>query len=316
MKNEGLKSMFKSYDDIFQSSGSEQGEKVVEIPIKKLKSFKNHPFKIKNDDRFKELVESISIQGVMIPGVARPLSDGNYEIIAGHTRKKACEKLGIDSMPMIIKDVDDDTATVLMVDSNIQREVISISEKAKAYRMKFDAIKHQGFSGGNSYESLKEESGESERSIQRYVKLSYLTDDLLEMIDENFLGIRAGVELSFIKSRQELDDIYEVLLSEGHVLSISEAKELRKLSASIGLRKATILKTLGLANGKTDAKSDEGEKQEEKRKRPTKKGFKIDRSKITQYFDEEISDGEIEMIIIKLLDQWAKSNGKEVLANE
>ena len=299
MNNLGLKNKFKSYDDLFRGSESDSELPVTDISIDKLVTFENHPFKVKNDERYKELKESIKAQGVIVPGVARSLSDGRYEIISGHTRKTICEELGIPTMPMIIKDVDKDTATVLMVDSNIQREIISISEKAKAYRMKYEAIKNQGI---NSLKAMSEESGDNAKTIQRFIRLGYLNDDLLFLLDEKKLGIRAGVEISYIKPEEQVI-LYEVLSEYNYKLSIDEAVRLRNLSESIGLKKSVIIKEIGISpTGEATAINNKSIKQ----------SVSIKRKKLEKYFPAAYSVEEIETKIIEILDQWSIQSEREV----
>lgn len=314
MKNGSLKNMFKSYDDIFNNSVNEISDEVVEIELDKLKGFEKHPFKIEDDDRFKELVDSIANQGVIVPGLARPLNDGTYEIISGHTRKKACEKLGLKTMPMIIKKVNDDEATVIMVDSNIQREIISICEKARAYRMKYDAIRHQGVMGGNSLEMISEKSGDNIRTIQRFIRLSFLIDELMGMLDEKTLSIRAGVELSYI-SIEEQKIVYDILSEYNYYLSEDEAKELRTLSKSIGLKKMVVFKTLGLITDK-ESINENVESEHKMLIKHKNKPFKIDRNKFNKYFPEEETDENIEIIIFELLEEWFESREKGGVTHE
>lgn len=189
-----------SFDDLFGTEQLQTGtEQVQEIALSELHEFKGHPFKVLDDEKMQETVESIKEHGVLMPGIARPMKDGGYEIIAGHRRRHACEIVGLDTIPMFIRDYTDDEATIIMVDSNIQREDILPSEKAKAYFMKYEAVKHQGQRGkGNSLDEVGETAGESAKTVQRYIYLAHLSDALLDMVDKKKIGIVQGVELSFL----------------------------------------------------------------------------------------------------------------------
>ena len=180
-----------SFDDLFGTEQPQTGtEQVQEIALSELHEFKGHPFKVLDDEKMQETVESVREHGVLMPGIARPMKDGGYEIIAGHRRRHACELVGLTTMPMFIRDYTDDEATIIMVDSNIQREDILPSEKAKAYRMKYDAMKHQGSKeGGLTLGELGEAAGESAKTVQRYIWISRLSDSLLDMVDAKKIGI-------------------------------------------------------------------------------------------------------------------------------
>lgn len=194
-----------SFDDLFGTEQPQTGtEQVQEIALSELHEFKGHPFKVLDDEKMQETMESIREHGVLMPGIARPMKDGGYEIIAGHRRRHACELVGLTTMPMFIRDYTDDEATIIMVDSNIQREDILPSEKAKAYFMKYEAVKHQGKKGkGNSLDEVGETAGESAKTVQRYIYLAHLSDALLDMVDKKKIGIVQGVELSFLTEQQQ-----------------------------------------------------------------------------------------------------------------
>jgi ParB family chromosome partitioning protein len=208
----------KRYDDIFTTDeGREDSmrEKVMEIPISELFSFENHPFKVRDDDSMTELVESIKMYGVLHPAIARPCENGGYELIAGHRRKRACELAGLETMKVIVREMDDDIATILMVDTNLQREIIVLSEKAFSIKMKAEAIKRKAgrpskendsqvginLKGKTLYEIVGEESGESKNQIYRYIRLTELIEALLEMVDEKKIGFTTAVELSYFTTR-------------------------------------------------------------------------------------------------------------------
>ena len=189
-----------SFDDLFGIEQPQSGiEQVQEIALIELHGFKEHPFKVLDDEKMQEMIESIREYGILMPGIARPMKGGGYEIIAGHRRKYACEMVGLSTMPMFIRDYTDDEATIIMVDSNIQREDILPSEKSKAYRMKYDAMKHQGSkAGGLTLGELGEAAGESAKTVQRYIWISRLADELLDMVDTKKIGIIQAVDLSFL----------------------------------------------------------------------------------------------------------------------
>ena len=195
----------KSFDDLFSGANAEQNvpeQEIKRIPINLLHDFQHHPFKIKEDDRFYEMVDSIKKYGVLVPGLARPRAEGGYEIVAGHTRRMACLHAGVDDMPFIVKNYNDDEATIVMVDSNIQREDILVSEKARAYKMRYDAVKHQG-KKGNTLNAMSEDTGENAKKIQRYIWLARLNDELLEMVDVKALGFSQGVAISFLNEDEQ-----------------------------------------------------------------------------------------------------------------
>ena len=173
-----------SFDDLFGKEETVSGEVVTSVPIDLLHPFKNHPFHVQDDEKMEETVESVKQYGILMPGIVRPYPDGGYEVVAGHRRWRACELAGLEEMPVIIRDIDDDTATVIMVDTNIQREDILPSEKAFAYKMKYEALKHQG-SKGEKYtaEMVGETAGDSGRTVQRYIRLANLIGGLLDLVD-------------------------------------------------------------------------------------------------------------------------------------
>ena len=204
-----------SYDDLFQSSDNretEQREQIVELPLKQLHPFKNHPFRVRDDEAMARTVESVKEYGVLTPGIARPLPKGGYEIVAGHRRKHACELAGLATMPFIVREMDDDTATILMCDSNLQRENILPSERAFAYKMKLEALRRQaGRPAKNSrqvvgnYESadlVGKDTGESGRQVQRYIRLTELTPEFLALVDDKKIAFNPAVEMSYLKPQE------------------------------------------------------------------------------------------------------------------
>lgn len=188
-----------SFDDLFGKEETVSGEVVTSVPIDLLHPFKNHPFHVLDDEKMEETVESVKQYGILMPGIVRPYPDGGYEVVAGHRRWRACELAGLEEMPVIIRDIDDDTATVIMVDTNIQREDILPSEKAFAYKMKYEALKHQG-SKGEKYtaEMVGETAGDSGRTVQRYIRLANLISGLLDLVDVKKVPMIVGEKLSYL----------------------------------------------------------------------------------------------------------------------
>ncbi len=258
---------------------------VTEVPIADLHEFKNHPFRVLDDEKMDETVESIKKYGVLMPGIVRPRTDGDgYEIIAGHRRKRACELAGLETMPVLIKNYTDDEAIVTMVDTNIQREDILPSEKARAYRMKFDAMKHQGSGGGITIENIGESAGESGKTVQRYIWLSNLSDKLLTFVDEKKLPIRSGVDISYLNEKEQ-HWVEEIIGSMGVVIAPAQAEKIRGYSQSKELTKALLTEILT-----------------EEKPKPRKVIFKGE--KLSKYFPDEMSSEEIEEEIIRILDEW------------
>ena len=204
-----------SFDDLFGGSGVQEigAEQIINVPLADLHEFKDHPFKVLDDEKMEETTESIRLYGVLVPGIARPRAGGGYELIAGHRRKHGSERAGKTEMPIIVRNYSDDEATIIMVDSNIQREDILPSEKAKAYKMKYEAMKHQGKkSGKNTLDEVGEAAGENAKKVQRYIWLSRLSDKLLEMVDAKKLGFSQGVDISFLS--EEAQQWVEVIIEE------------------------------------------------------------------------------------------------------
>lgn len=278
-----------SFDDLF-GAGNLQGdstEQIISVPIQDLYDFKDHPFHVSDDEKMEETTESIRQYGVLVPGIARPRAGGGYEIIAGHRRKRGCELVGKTEMPVIVRNYTDDEAIIIMVDSNIQREDILPSEKAKAYKMKYEAMKHQGKkSGKNTLEEVGEAAGENEKKVQRYIWLSRLSDELLEMVDHKKIGFSQGVDLSFLS--EEAQQWVEVIIEEqGCNISTVQSSKIKEYGKRGELTFAMVRLIL------TEEKA--------KERRVTLRADKIGR-----YFEEEYSNEEIEDIIIQLLDEWKK----------
>ena len=280
-----------SFDDLFGASDMTAGtDQVQEIPLSELYEFRGHPFKVLDDEKMQETVESIKNYGVLMPGIARPRAEGGYEIIAGHRRKHGCELAGLSTMPMFIRDYNDDEATVIMVDTNIQREDILPSEKAKAYKMKYEAMKHQGKkSGKNTLDEVGEAAGENAKKVQRYIWLARLSEELLEMVDTKKLGFSQGVDISFLS--EEAQQWVEVIIEEqGCNVSTVQSGKLKEYGKSGELTLAMVRLILT----------------EEK---PKERKFTMKSDKIGKYFSDNYSNEEIENIIISLLDKWKKEVG-------
>ena len=234
--NKALDSLFTTQEE----RDDAEREKVVFLPLIELHPFKNHPFRVEVDDELQRLAESIAEHGVLSPALARPRPEGGYELLSGHRRMKACSLLGLEQMPVIVREMDDDQATIVMVDSNQQRENLLPSEKAFAYQMKLEAIKHQGKTSVQlgqklSRESVADEAGESQTQIHRYIRLTYLLPELLKMVDEGRIAMTPAVELSYLpkKMQEELLDTCEML---DCTPSLSQAVELKKLAQAGKLR--------------------------------------------------------------------------------
>ena len=260
-------------------------EKVVIAPLTELFDFKDHPFKVLDDEKMEETTESIRQHGVLIPGIARPRTGGGYELIAGHRRKRGSERAGKSEMPIIVRNYTDDEATIIMVDSNIQREDILPSEKAKAYKMKYEAMKHQGKKAGmNTLDKVGEAAGENAKKVQRYIWLSRLSDELLDMVDKKKLGFSQGVDISFL-SEDEQQWVQVILEEQGCNVSTVQSGKLKEYGKRGELTFAMVRLILT----------------EEK---PKERKVTLKADKISKYFEEDYSSEQIEKIIIQLLDEW------------
>lgn len=295
MSKRGLEGKIKlaSYDDMF--GDADVKEKVVvegeikEIPLSELHTFKNHPFSVLDDDKMAETVESIKKYGVLVPGIARPRKNGGYEIISGHRRHHASILAGKETMPMIVKNCTDDEATIIMVDANIQREDILPSEKARAYKMKFEALKHQGVSGGYTVDIMADNTGESSKTVRRFIWLAELSDDLLKLVDEKKLGFTQGVDLALV-SKEAQEWIYDIIQSTGCNISKLQSEEIKELYREGKLTVAELRKLLNTVKI-------------EKRK------VVFSSKKLDSYFTPDMSNEDIESLIIKLLDEWKEKGG-------
>lgn len=275
-----------SFDDLFGggAEGSAGAEQVINAKLDELHSFKNHPFRVLDDEKMEETTESIRQHGVLVPGIARPRAEGGYEMIAGHRRKRGCERAGLDTMPVIIRSYTDDEATIIMVDSNIQREDILPSEKAKAYAMKYEAMKHQGSRGGSTLDEVGEAAGDSRKTVQRYVWLARLIPGLLEMVDAKKIGISQGADISFL-SEDAQEWVMAVVQETGASVSNTQAAKLKEYGKNGGLTLAMV--QLILADEK-----------------PKERKVVIKGDKINKYFPADYSSDDIEGVIIRLLEEW------------
>lgn len=216
-----------SFDDLFSGSEQASGETIKSVPISQFHPFRDHPFRVADDVKMQETVESVKKYGILVPGIVRPYPEGGYEIVAGHRRWRACELAGLEEMPVIIRELDDDESTVIMVDSNIQREDILPSEKAKAYRMKYEALKHQGSkAGGRTIEEMGEIAGESGKTVQRYIWLSRLSDKILDMVDRKKIGFVQGIDISFLTA-EEQGWVQDIMERQGACISTSQSARLK-----------------------------------------------------------------------------------------
>ena len=285
-----LKVKLSSYDELFGANAPATSDKnqIVNVTLSELHTFKNHPFHVNDDKEMEELAESIREHGVLIPGIVRPRAEGGYELIAGHRRKHGSELAGKTEMPVIIRDYSDDEATLMMVDSNIQRESILPSEKAKAYTLKYEVLKHQGKKSGKStLDQVGEAAGENSKKVQRYIWLSRLSDQLLQMVDEKRLGLSQGVDLSFLskKSQQIVADAIE---KSKCTVSMGQSAKLKEYEKKNELTSTVVRLIL-----------------EEKNVHKRKVTLKMD--KLSQYFDDRYSSEEMEKIILHLLEEWKKT---------
>lgn len=277
-----------SYDDLFGTSEPEGGEVVTSLPICLFHTFKDHPFRVVDDEKMQETVESVKKYGVLIPGIVRPHPVDGYEVVAGHRRWRACELAGLTEMPVIIRDLDDDAATVIMVDTNIQREDILPSEKAKAYRMKYEAMKHQGSKGDKfTADAVGEAAGDSGRTVQRYIRLAELVQELLDYVDAKKIPIVVGEILSYLKV-EEQKWIVDAIKNSDTFPSKAQAEKLKESSKAEELTEGGVYAALI-------------------RKENGKSGVTISAKKIQSYFPPAYTKNQIEDVIYSLLEEWKKN---------
>lgn len=256
VKNQTIDLGLSGYDELFmteQERADTRKPKVEELPLTELTPFKNHPFKVKNDVEMEELMKSIADAGVLSPALARPKEDGGYELISGHRRLAACKALGMDTMPVIVRKLTDEEAVITMVDSNLQREHILPSEKAFAYKMKYEALKHQGTSSQvgtklRTDELLAQSSGDSRNQIQRYIRLTNLIPEILQMVDDGRIALTPAVELSYLQpSEQEM--IFSVMDCDEVTPSLSQAQRLRRMSENQTLTDTAAMQLMSEVKG-------------------------------------------------------------------
>ena len=303
MKSSAKNIKLTSYDDIFQTeTGKEDAarERVQEIPIAELFPFKNHPFQVRDDDSMRDTAESIHKYGVLVPAIARPREGGGYELVSGHRRKRGCELAGKETMPVIVRELDDDASTIIMVDSNIQRENLLPSERAFAYKMKLEAIKHQGSRGDLtsaqvaqklSVEKVGEDAGVSKDQVRRYIRLTELSPELLEMVDNKKIAFNPAVELSYL-TKEEQTLLLDEMKKQESTPSLSQAQRLKKYSQ----------------DGKLDANVMDAIMSEEK-KEVEKVTLQGDRLK--KYFPKSYTPKQMEDTIFKLLESWQRKRQQE-----
>ena len=304
MKSSAKNIVLKSVDDIFQTEENRadaQRERVQEIPLDQLKPFKNHPFKVRDDQRMLDTADSIREYGVLVPAIARPDPNGGYELISGHRRKRGCEMAGLQTMPVIIRDLDDDAAVLVMVDSNIQREELLPSERAFAYKMKLEALKHQGARSDltsrqvvgklEMADVVGQNAGESGRQVQRYIRLTELIPELLDMVDERKLAFNPAVEVSYLK-QDEQRMLLEAMDAEQTTPSLSQAQRLKKFSQE----------------GKLTEEAMSAIMSEEKKSEMDKVTLRSDT--LRRYFPKSYTPKQMAQTIIRLLDVWQKQRQK------
>ena len=306
MKSSAKKVELAPYDDLFSTEESRQDaklEKVREIPLSELHPFKNHPFKVKDDEAMMETADSIKQYGVLVPAIARPDPEGGYELVAGHRRRRASELAEKETMPVIIRDLDDDAATIIMVDSNLQRESLLPSERAFAYKMKLEAVKHQGArtdltsrqvgeKSQTSIQKVADQAGESQRQVQRYIRLTELIPELMDMVDEKKIALNPAYELSFLKKEEQVD-LLDAMDSEQATPSLSQAQRLKKYSQEGHLTLDMMRVIMG----------------EEKKSDLDRVTFTSDT--LRKYFPKSYTPQRMQETIIKLLEAWQKKRQRD-----
>lgn len=323
MKNIGRNISLSSYDDIFKTEETREvhieqsaptpvpekpqeapgHEKVQMLPLSELHPFHDHPFKVKDDEEMANTVDSVKQYGVLVPAIARPMESGGYELVAGHRRHHASELAGLTEMPVIVRQLDDDAATIIMVDSNLQRETLLPSERAFAYKMKLDAIKHQGLRSDltsdqlgqklNARDVVAKNAGESSVQIQRFIRLTSLTPELLDMVDTKKIAFNPAVELSYLKQAEQ-HQLLDAMDSEQSTPSLSQAQRLKKFSQEEKLTPDVMIAIMS----------------EEKKPEQDKLTFTGD--KLRKFFPKTYTPQQMEQTIFKLLEQWQKKRKQEL----
>ena len=306
MKSSAKKVELASVDDLFSTEESrleERLEKIQEIPLSELHPFKNHPFKVKDDEAMLETADSIKQYGVLVPAIARPDPEGGYELVAGHRRHRASELAEKETMPVIVRDLDDDAATIIMVDSNLQRESLLPSERAFAYKMKLEAVKHQGArtdltsrqvgeKSQTSIQKVADQAGESQRQVQRFIRLTELIPELMDMVDEKKIALNPAYELSFLKKEEQVD-LLDAMDSEQATPSLSQAQRLKKYSQEGHLTLDMMRVIMG----------------EEKKSDLDRVTFTSDT--LRKYFPKSYTPQRMQETIIKLLEAWQKKRQRD-----
>ena len=296
-----------------KTAAAAQEDRITLLPLSELHDFPNHPFKVRDDEAMQETAESIRQYGVLVPAIVRPREDGGYEIIAGHRRRHGSELAGLSAMPCIVRRMDDDTATILMVDSNIQRENILPSERAQAYKMKLEAIRRKAgrpakgaenlpeencdqvghnFDGKRSVEIIADEAGESKSQVQRYIRLTELTPELQQMVDEKKIGMTPAVEISYLKP-EEQQMLLTAIDSEQATPSLSQAQRMKKLSREGKLNDDTMLDIMM------------------EQKKPEGYNVVLSADKLRKYFPRSYTPQKMEETILKLLDAWLRKRQRD-----
>ena len=284
-------------------------ERVMMLPVSELHDFPGHPFQVRDDEEMEKLAESITQHGILMPGLVRPRAAGDYEIVAGHRRKFASMKAGIREMPVIVREMDDDTAVILMVDSNVQRENVLPSEKARAYKMKLDSIKRkagrpskensgqldQNFFNPYSVEKIAQDAGESTKQVQRYIRLNELIPELLEMVDGNEIKFNPAYELAFLRTEEQAV-LYDILQAEEVTPSLSQAQRLKRASQEGRLSEQDIAAIM----------------QEEKAQTRDTGKVTLPAKEIEQFFPKSYTPEQKKKVIVKLLASWARQRGEQV----
>ena len=306
MKSSAKKIELASVDDLFSTEEGRQDaklEKIQEIPLSELHPFKNHPFKVKDDEAMMETADSIKQYGVLVPAIARLDPEGGYELVAGHRRHRASELAEKETMPVIVRDLDDDAATIIMVDSNLQRESLLPSERAFAYKMKLEAVKHQGArtdltsrqvgeKSQTSIQKVADQAGESQRQVQRYIRLTELIPELMDMVDEKKIALNPAYELSFLKKEEQVD-LLDAMDSEQATPSLSQAQRLKKFSQDGHLSIDVMRAIMG----------------EEKKSDLDRVTFTSDT--LRKYFPKSYTPARMQETIIKLLEAWQKKRQRD-----
>ena len=316
MKNSTKNVALTSVDVLFTTEEEREEtkwEKVQNIPLSELHPFRDHPFNVVDDDKMQETVDSIREYGVLVPIIARPKEAGGYEIVSGHRRCHASELAGLETVPVIVRNLDDDEATLIMVDSNLQRESLLPSERAKAYKMKLDAMKRRaGRPGKNNLSQfetnkrsdmeLGEQVGESRATIQRYIRLTELIPDLLDMVDDKKLNFNSAVEISYLP-HEEQQLVHEIIVSEAHAPTVAQAREIKKLSRKKELTDNTVLLVFGNKENNRAKVAAQPDPNTEIRPQTPPQTLNIPLERFAKYFPNR-SEAEMMEMIFKILDTW------------